>query len=90
MHHVVENDVAISLVVIAGQQARKDRIAVETRIAPPNDPAGRVDQRRRVAVAENGEVEAEILHERYLASVAMRVHERYLAPLATRASQERT
>src|SRR6185312_5124367 len=49
---VVEHDVGESLVLFAGQQSREDRVAVETRITPPDDPRTRIDQGSRPSIAD--------------------------------------
>src|SRR4029077_17019372 len=71
--HVVEQDVGKSLLLLAGDQPAEDRIAVEARIAPPDDAECRVDQGGRGAVADDGEIEPVIFHSAApVASAAMR------------------
>ena len=52
----VQDDVAEPLLVIAGEQPRKHRLAIETREAPPDDAAARVDQRCDAAIADGCDV----------------------------------
>jgi hypothetical protein len=54
IRHVVEHDIGESLFVLAGQQSAEDWIAVETRVAPPNDPRARIDQCGRPPVTDDG------------------------------------
>src|SRR5262249_62060873 len=63
VRHVVEHDVGKALLVVAGQKAAEDRVAVEARIAPPHQTRLRVDERRRAPVADDSEVEPVIGHE---------------------------
>ena len=53
----VEQDVAEALLLVAGEQAREHRVAVEAREAPPHDAPARVGQRRDAAIADRGEIE---------------------------------
>ena len=61
VHHPVENDVAEPLLLVAGQQAAEHRIAVETWMTPPHQSRCRFKQCCRAAVADNGEVQPEIV-----------------------------
>ena len=61
VHHAVENDVAKPLLLIAGQQAGENRIAVKTGITPPHQPRCRLEQSCSAAVADDGEVQPEIV-----------------------------
>ncbi len=71
--NVVEQHVGEALLLVAGEQARKERIAVEARKAPPDDPRRWIDQRGRAPVADEGEVETVVRHEATLSSTrAMR------------------
>src|SRR6185295_8299253 len=54
----VEQNVGEAFLVVACQQAAKNRFAVEARKAPPHDPRLRIDQRGGAAVADNGKVKA--------------------------------
>src|SRR5262249_61390846 len=63
VRHVVEHDVGKALLVVAGQKAAEDRVAVEARIAPPHQTRFRVDERSRAPVADDSEVEPVIGHE---------------------------
>ncbi len=62
LDHAVEHDVAKALLLVAGQEPRKDRIAVEARKAPPHDPRQRVDQRCRAPIADDRKIKSEIVH----------------------------
>ena len=53
----IQSDVAEALFVAARQQSRESRIGIEARKAPPDDASARIDQSRRAAVADNGQVE---------------------------------
>src|SRR6185312_11522664 len=59
---VVEHDVGESLVLFAGQQSREDRVAVETRITPPDDPRTRIDQGSRPSIADDGKIQPMVFH----------------------------
>src|SRR5262249_43674983 len=60
---VVENDVGEALLLVAGEQAREQGVAVVARKAPPDDARVRIDERCRPPVAEDGEIETVIRHE---------------------------
>ncbi len=62
LRHVVEHDVGEALLLLAGHQPAKDRIAVEARIAPPDNPRTWIDQGGRPPVPDDGEVQPVILH----------------------------
>ena len=61
--HVVEHDVGKSLLLVAREQAAEDRIAVEAGIAPPHQARGRIDERGRAPVADDGKIEPVIRHD---------------------------
>ncbi len=61
--HVVEHDIGETLLVVTCEQAAEDRIAVETRVAPPDQARGRVDERSRAAIPDDGEIEPVVRHE---------------------------
>ncbi len=61
LHHVGQDHVAKPLLLVAGQQTGEDRIGIETREAPPDDPPGRVDQRRDTAIADQRQIERLLL-----------------------------
>jgi len=50
---VVQHDVRVALVLVAGEQAREHRISVEARKAPPDDPTVTVDQGSDAPVADD-------------------------------------
>ena len=52
-----QHDVAEPLLLVARQEARKDRIGIEVRKAPPDDARVAVDERRGAAVADQREIE---------------------------------
>ena len=54
--HAVEHDVGESLLLIARDKAREHRIAVEARIAPPDETRSRLEQSGGLPVADDGEV----------------------------------
>src|SRR5262249_27156016 len=60
---IVEHDVAKSLLLVAGEQTAEDRIAVEAGIAPPNQTRGRIDERGRASVADDGKIKPVVGHE---------------------------
>ena len=62
LDQLIEDDVGEALLLIAGQQPAKDRIAVITREAPPHDTRCRIEECRRAAVADHGEIESVIAH----------------------------
>ena len=62
VHHVVEHDVGKSLFLLARHQPAEDRIAVEARIAPPDDARARIDQCGGAAVADDRQIEPMIDH----------------------------
>src|SRR5262249_41305635 len=57
LRQVVEHDVGESLFLLAGQQPGEDRVAVEARITPPDDPGTRIDQGSRPPVADDGKIQ---------------------------------
>ena len=61
--HVVEHDVGKALLLLAGQQAAENRIAVEARIAPPHEPRGRIDQCGRASVSDDGKIKPVVFHQ---------------------------
>src|SRR5205085_3669920 len=63
IRHLVENDVGEPLLVIAGNEATENRIAVEARIAPPYETCRRIDQRGRAPIADHGKIKSVIGHE---------------------------
>jgi hypothetical protein len=54
--HVVEDDVGKPLFLVAREQPAEDRIAVEAGIAPPHQTRGRIDERSRAPVADDGKI----------------------------------
>ena len=62
LRHVVEHDVGESLLLLARQQSAEDRVAVETRIAPPHDPRRRIDQCGRAPVPDDGQIQSVACH----------------------------
>ena len=62
LDHVGEDNVGETLFLVAGEQARENGIAVEAGKAPPENARLGIDQRRGAAVADDGEIEAVILH----------------------------
>jgi hypothetical protein len=64
--HALEHDIAETLLLAARQQAGKDGIAVESRIAPPHDPRRRIHQRCRASVADDREIEPKIIHSGFI------------------------
>ena len=57
-HH----DIGKSLLLVAGQQAAQNRIAVEARIAPPHDTRTGFEQRGGAPVSNEGEIESVVGH----------------------------
>src|SRR6516165_10083934 len=62
LRQVVEHDVGESLFFLAGQQPGEDRVAVEARITPPDDPRTRIDQGSRPPVADDGKIQPMVFH----------------------------
>ena len=62
LRQVVEHDVGESFFLLAGQQSGEDRVAVEARIAPPDDPRTRIDQGSRPPVADDGKIQPMVFH----------------------------
>ena len=62
LRHVVEHDVGEALLLLARQQSAEDRVAVEARIAPPDDPRARIDQCGRAPVADDGKIQPMVFH----------------------------
>src|ERR1700722_9757279 len=58
----VEHHVGESLLLVAGEQPGKQRIAIEARKAPPDDARRGIDERRRAPVADEREVETVVGH----------------------------
>ena len=85
---VVEHDVGEALLLVAGEQAAEDRIAVEARKAPPHEARAGLDQRGGAAVADDGEIESVIRH--LTSSFTFLIAMSRRAPLLMRSSQSRT
>src|SRR5439155_2665453 len=61
--HIVEHDVAKSLLLVGRKQTAEDRIAVEAGIAPPYQTRGRIDERGRASVTDDGKIKPVVGHE---------------------------
>src|SRR5690606_3521251 len=59
---VLQNDIRVPLVLVAGEKAGEYRIAVEARKAPPDDPRVGVAQGRNAPVADETDVETRCAH----------------------------
>jgi len=54
--HVVEDDVGETLLLVTREQPAEDRVTVEAGIAPPHQARGRIDERSRAPVADDGKI----------------------------------
>src|SRR5262249_1021950 len=61
--HVVQHDVGKSLLLVAGEQAAKERVAVEAGVAHPHQAGGRIDERGRAPVADDRKIQPMIDHD---------------------------
>ncbi len=57
-----EHDIGKALLLVAGEKARKYRIAVESRKAPPGNARARLDQSRRASVSNERKIKSVIRH----------------------------